>query len=541
MSGPPSAMATDARVIDDNQIPLEGSADDDETFETLEGTLEGTLEETLEGTLIDAPLRPTGTELMVLNATKALVLALARTAPVEISSSMAFKNAIDMDNLCRVRTEDSMYSTIYRPGSRRWSRRSRRGRLHRGMSRGSLATSEGDIEDIDDDSLTFQTWNTLQTDQPSEDDDDESQQEADSQCAVFNIETAMHGVDDKSDDTREQPEELVLFRASGDVDSMDAGKKHLSWFGTGANRAKKQLTIRHQNENEEVTVGGDKMKVKQKFKRGRRIVRFLLPIAKIMNKNKTMEQPSPANSISSTPTMQQPRDETVSPAIIDDESISNGSSTMNQTLEQNSVTGSDSNSSNDRLDESVTNDKLVERSVASDPLAELSVMTSGSEGQVIEDTSVTSCDQKLSTLIGKTNELVRDASDDNGFEVEVSPLSSLHVAQLLVRDESSESKKCSMSVHLQSARSVQSVRTSISRSNTLQSKKMIQSIMTKSRSLPSKRHSFRLKPLDQTPVEQVTVDEQSYSTWGSYTDDDVVSAFNPANWACNVERDIVYI
>jgi hypothetical protein len=524
-------MWVDSNVDLNNELPPGGSGDDEETFEetleeTLEGTFEGTLQETferttLEGTFVEALRLPTSAETMVLNATKALALAMARTAPVKVSPSMAFSNAIDMDNLCRVSTEDSTFSTIYRPGQKSY-RRGKRGKLYGGISRDRTAVSEDDIDFDDfDESITLQSWNTLLTDRHSEYDEvDEEDDSHASTYGMFNVETTIGGSeerlgpDNRSEDIRDQPEQLVVFTVERNFASSDVSrpKKYTGWLTGIKNKSKNdeaQLTSRHQKKHVEVVVNDSKNK--KRFKGGERIVRFLSPIARIISKNKNkMEQPaSSVNSASSASTMQLMCEESVNSTRCEDGSLPNGFITLNCTVDQPSVLDPEVSSKTDNSEQSVVGGEGTEHSISPEPGDEHTPPETPDK----DDKSLSA--EKIVNNLKRASDLVRDASNGNGFEVEVSATSFMSV--LLLRDASVGSKKGGHPFTLQRAQSVRTSRTALSRSRTFHSTKTTASKMTRSKSLPNSKLFLGSTTKNPSPSDDGS---QSVDTWGSYVDDD---------------------
>jgi hypothetical protein len=487
-------------------------ADDEETFQD---TIEGTLEETLEGTVEDQTIvevhHPSSTEIMMANATKALALALARTAPVEVSSSMAFSNAIDMDNLCRVRTEDTTYSTVYRPrGHEHKSSRVMKKWLHQrrsvpsSNSRGSLEVSE---DNDDDDDETFRTWNTLGS-------DDETQQEEASLVPIFDMKAALQegeSVDDQSDDTREPPSEHLVLE--GDEISIAAMPKRKSGWRKNPHdnkpgkKEETQLTIRHRKENVEIVVNDNHQpdQAEKELKCGKRVVRFWTPrfskrLGHIIHKGRKTVASSDHSSDTSCFTTSDSQvkhlcEKNVSPARCY-ESTLNESSVIS-TQEHPSVASLPSDGS------SVSTSRVSSESVISRD----NESTCGSREETVYEPSI-SYNSEESKLL-KSDRLVRDASGDNGFEVEMHGNDELSISELSIRDESLEAK-CSV-ISEQRPQRVQSLFSRASRASTVSSTVSNGSKM-----------AFTVSAHGED--EEVSVTEKSLDTWGSYVDDEVSRA-----------------
>ncbi|KAG7362118.1 hypothetical protein IV203_025784 [Nitzschia inconspicua] len=505
-----SAITSDYGVVLSNGIPPRESDDDEDTFEeTLEGTLEGTIVET--------PRLPSSTEMLILNATKAMVLAVARTAPVQISPSMAFSNAIDMDNLCRVRTEDTTYSTVYNPG-KRFHRRHWRGKCV--VSNGNMVADEEDIEDETDESMTIQSWNTMLTNRPSDDEEEDVSQEDNASHYAVNIETTMYQANGKPDhqdgsqNPREQAEDMVIFKAEAEADGVYFTGKNNGRLGKS--EEKTPLTIQHQTEHAEIVVNNDKLKAKKKCNGGRRIVRFFTPIARILTKNKRSERPSSLNDTSSV-SMMQSFENHIAFGKPEDEPISTDSSTMMKNLEHSSLVESEPYVDTVGSERSTKGEDETERSIVTIP----SFKRTHKE---LNNDDPKDIPNDSSSAFIKFQEVVRDASEENGFEVEVSSLCSTFMARPLIRCDSSELNERLNPAPFQTARSTQSVRKSVCRFSTLQSSTTIVSKMDRSQSLPSKSFCFLSKAAVEEPSKENSTDSKSLDTRGSYCDDDESTA-----------------
>jgi hypothetical protein len=430
--------------------------DDDNTYE--EGTYTGTLEGTIEGTLAtsyDVEVAPaflgivagSSTEKMILNAATAMALAVARTQPVTVSPSMAFSNALDMDNLCRVRTEDTTYSTIYQlAGSR-----------HRGSGRYRHSSSSS--IDYDEESMTLKSLNTLHSGRQSFDED--SQQEEEGLIPVFamnfeenfknsnnNASSILNNLerdDEQSYDTRDPPSAEQLVLNGNDLDTNENGgefvhpKKASSWFPTMKGKKEEtNLTLQYQREHVEIVVNDHKTDEKKKFKR----VRFWTPkvhknITKILHPGKVDADPQPQRQQKSD--SDDIKDELVSLGVIlQVSSVSVKSRVTNRSpdssnVSSNSIEGDDCPTV---PDESCHQDeKSGSRSAASSGRYSIATGDDGSaQSSITDKSSQSTCfssednskteggDDVASVTFQPGSELIRNSSDENGFEVEMTTI-----------------------------------------------------------------------------------------------------------------------
>ncbi|KAL3934960.1 MAG: hypothetical protein SGARI_003165, partial [Bacillariaceae sp.] len=461
--------------------------DDEETLEdiaTLEGTLEDTLDGTMRGTVNETVFE---VKHLMANATKAMVLALARTAPVEVSRSMAFDNAVDMDNLCRVRTDESGFTTVYKygrrsdggPGSRASSRRMKW--KHYAQQKASVASSVGspgsiEASDDDEDDETFQTWNTMDID-----DDDEVTHQEDASL-IFDMSMAMHGEDElekseRSDDTRDPPAEHLVLK--GDANSnKEASKRNPKWFvpngslNKSSAEVKKEtkLTIQHQTEHVEIVVDVEKepstkeKKQKKTSKGGKRKkVRFWSPklskkFNRIMHKGKKSSCSSVASEISNksskelklvceksvssssfgskgSSSIEESEKSVSSSSKSSEESTMNESTIVGDTLDEPSCIASVPSDEEEASDHSAPSDtgsvqevdfgfiQEMPQNVASPdlPTPMESIEEASEVSKLLEEAedepSVASAIMATKLL---PKELVRDSSEEDGFEIEIS-------------------------------------------------------------------------------------------------------------------------
>ncbi|KAL3911270.1 MAG: hypothetical protein SGARI_001728 [Bacillariaceae sp.] len=121
------------------------------------------------------------------------------------------------------------------------------------------------------------------------------------------------------------------------------------------------------------------------------------------------------------------------------------------------------------------------------------------------------------------NELVRDSSEEDGFEIEISKSASSLMSTLSIRDESIEHKRVQslqQALALQRSHSVQSVRSTVSKSISVVRERSTSSKMSRAQSVPSQKAATPVVSTGEELVDEKSVD----SSWGSYVDDDASQA-----------------
>ncbi|KAL3906409.1 MAG: hypothetical protein SGARI_004020, partial [Bacillariaceae sp.] len=325
---------------------------------------------------------------------------------------------------------------------------------------------------------------------------------------------------------------------------IDVPKKNSGWRRNNSHlkhvkKEETKLTIRHQKEHVEVVVNSamktNEVQKKKKFKGGKRVVRFWSPkfskkFGKIIQKGKrssSADLPSDASASTTKSTEMKPVcEKNVDVADCDESSTLNESASVVSSKESSSVVDSvpsdeqsvstRSGASTPSVMSGATENTRESTEKQVDQMSVASIAQEASE-EPVDEVTVSSVAEEAATL-ELINELVRDASDDNGFEVEMTMSDDLSVSELSIRDESLESVH---SVAVARAQSVQSIRSTVSKASTVLSRRSTASKMSSSQSLPSQKQVESEKP--ESPAakaDDVSVTDKTHDTWGSYVDDD---------------------